>query len=61
MSKDVIEQIESIPSKLDAVITKGVEANKRGEKYTAELVLKLTIPHIEEISVEFEKLSGMIP
>lgn len=60
MSMDVIEQIESIPSKLDAEITKALEANKRGEKYTAELFFKLTIPNIEETTAEFEKLSRMI-
>lgn len=60
MSKNVIEQIESIPLKLDAEITKALEANSRGEKYTAELILKLTIPHIEETTAEFEKLSRMI-
>jgi hypothetical protein len=59
-SKDVIAQIESIPSKLDAEITKALEANKRGEKYVAELILTLTIPHSEEITAEFEKLSRMI-
>jgi len=57
MSKDVIEKLESIPAKLDAEITKALEAHARGQKYTAELMLSLTIPNNDEIAAEFAKLS----
>jgi hypothetical protein len=61
MSKNVIEELESIPSRLDSEITKVLEALGRGEKYTAKVMLTLTIPHSDEIASEFEKLSQLSP
>ena len=56
MSKDVIVQIENFPARLETEVNKGIEATNRGEKYVADLIMKLTIDNIEEISAEMEKL-----
>lgn len=59
-SKDVIEKVESIPSKLDDEIAKAVEANKRGEKYVANVTLEIEMSNNEEICAEFQKLSQLV-
>jgi len=59
-SRDTIEKIESIPSRLDDEIAKAIAANKRGEKYVAELMLKIEMSHSDEICAEFQKLSQLI-
>jgi hypothetical protein len=60
-SKDVVDQLESIPGKFNAEISKALEARNRGEEYTAKLMLKFSMPNSEEIATEFEKLSQMLP
>jgi hypothetical protein len=60
MSKDAIMQIETIPSRLNSEISKAVEAVGRGERYTAELIVKLTTPYSDELAAEFEKLNEVI-
>jgi hypothetical protein len=57
MSAGVIENLESIPGKLDAEINKVLEAKAKGESYVGELMLKLTIPFADELHAEFEKLT----
>ena len=60
-SKDSIEQIENIPVRIDAEISKALEANQRGEKYVANIMVTLSeLPHLAEIEVEFEKLSRLV-
>ncbi len=59
-SKDTIEKIESIPFGLDGEVAKALDANKRGEKYVGELMLKIEMSHSEEICAEFEKLSHLL-
>ena len=60
-SKDAVDQLESIPGRLDAEISKALEARKRGEEYTAKLMLKFSGPNSDEIEAEFEKVSQMLP
>jgi hypothetical protein len=59
-SKDTIEKIESIPSKLNGEVARGIEANKRGEKYVGQLMLKIEMSHVDEICAEFQRLSQLI-
>lgn len=59
-SKHVIEELESIPKRLDDEIDKAVDASKRGGKYVATLNLTFSIPENNELSAEFDKLTRMI-
>jgi hypothetical protein len=60
-SKDAVDKLESIPGSLDAEISKALEARKRGEQYTAKVVLSVSILNNDEITAEFERLSQMLP
>jgi len=58
-SKDAIEKLESFPALIDAEIAKGIEANKRGEKFDGEIMLKIGgNPDQEELMAEFARLSN---
>jgi hypothetical protein len=60
-SKDFIEQLENIPSKVDEEIFKAVEAHNRGETYTAKVsVIISASPNQSEIGDEFKKLPEII-
>lgn len=57
-SKDAIEKLESFPTLIDAEIAKGIEANKRGEKYVANIMLKFGgNPYQEELMAEFGRFN----
>jgi len=61
LSSDIVAQLESIPSRIDSEINKAIEAKERGEAYMATVMLKLSIPNIDVISAEFQKLIQMLP
>jgi hypothetical protein len=59
-SKDSIEKLESLPILLDAEISKAVDAHKRGEKYVAEVMLKIEgNPYQDELMIEFAQLKNV--
>ncbi len=59
-SKDSIQKIEGIPGTVDAEISKVLEAERRGEKYEANVMITLAnVPNPAEIALEFEKLTKL--
>ena len=61
LPKDFIQQLENIPSRVDAEISKAIEAHKRGESYPANVFVTISGPsHETEIQAEFEKLHELI-
>jgi len=57
-ANDSIEQIEKIPSHIDKEISLALSALQRGEKYEANIMLKLDEPpHMQKIQEEFDRLS----
>jgi hypothetical protein len=61
MSKGFIEQIENIPSRIDAEVSKALEAKKRGEVYEANVMVILSeTGNMAEIEAEFQKLPTLV-
>jgi hypothetical protein len=60
-SQNVIEQLESIPTRLDEEIRKVENALHRGEKYEGNVQVSISIPENKELSAEFERLMKMLP
>jgi hypothetical protein len=58
-SQDVIQQLESIPSRLDAKLTEAVEIVKTGKHHSFELMITLSVPPItEEFNREIKRLKS---
>jgi hypothetical protein len=59
-ANDAIEKVEGIPKHIDKEISLALSAVQRGEKYEANIMLKLDEPpHMKEIQEEFERLSNI--
>jgi hypothetical protein len=59
-SQNVLDQLESIPKRLEEEVAKAESAYSRGEKYVGHLQLTFSIPENAELSAEFAKLTQML-
>lgn len=59
-SNDVIEKLESLPEKVFLETDKAVEADKRGERYVANIALIFTMVNAAEVEAEFTRLRNLI-
>lgn len=58
-SGGIVSQLREMPSQIEAEVAKCLEANRRGEKYTGQVLLKFETPDNTELFAEFERVGRM--